>query len=201
MILAVVPVPPPPFWDRVWASDILLILGFAVAIGIYVATQRTATRQRRASTMAHLKGVKATMTAWGDSYFTTGYVGTAVQDRAKLDYNRVLQGGSTQNYKAPTEPLVTLMQPPGDGWPIEQRTVVAAGVALQRMTVFNQMVEQQTDFNARHATEFGIDDATRRQRLAEGADRISQRIHTVIGDRAWYLELVAALDANIALLE
>lgn len=194
------PVPPPPFWDTVWFSDALVVAGFAIAIGLYWATQRSATREQRKSTLAHLKGVKAAMTSWGDSYFTTDYAGVGAYDRARIDYLQIVEQRTyVQNFKVPTEPLETLIQPPGDAWPIEPRTVEAAGVALHKMTVFNQMVGQQSDFNAQHAIDFRDDDLN--QRLAEAAELISQRIHGIIGDSAWYRELVDALDANIALLE
>jgi hypothetical protein len=64
------------------------------------------------------------------------------------------------------------------------------------MTVFNQLVQQQTDFIAMHAAE--IRGHRDKEALATAADVISQHLHEGgIGDAEWYRELIHALDANI----
>jgi hypothetical protein len=193
--------PAAPWWDASWLNDILLIVGFAVAAIIYGATQHTGTQQQRRSTLNHLNGVKAAMSAWGDSYFNTAYEGAGLHERIKEDRDLVLGGQYMQNFMVPIQPVEGLVEPPGDSWPLEPRTVEAAGAALHRMVVFNQLVQQQTDFHALHAAEYK-DPEVPKKPLAEAAENISRHLHGgVIGDREWYIELSTAIDANIKTLE
>lgn len=72
------------------------------------------------------------------------------------------------------------------------------------MTVFNQLVQQQTDFNVRHAVEVkrAQHDDEWKLAIALTARRISENIHgAAIGDAGWYTELMEALDANITTLK
>jgi hypothetical protein len=145
---------PAPWYDANWVNDVLVATGFLVAGGIYGATQHSGTQQQRRSTLNHLNGVKASMKAWGDSYFDTAYEGAGLDERVKMDRDLVLGGKHMQNFMVPIQPVESLVEPPGDSWPLEPRTVEAAGAALQRMTAFNQLVQQQTDFHARHAADY-----------------------------------------------
>ena len=194
-----------PWWDTVWFSDILVVGSVAVALAIYWQQQRGSIRRQRESTLAHLRGVRVAMKAWADGFFGTSYAGDAATDRAELDFNTIMSSGDYfLNFRVPTEPVVSLIQPPGDAWPINSETVEAASVALLRMTVFNQLVQQQTDLHVLHAAELkrpDIDDQAKLP-IALAARRISENIHAdAIGDANWYQNLIEALDANILDLE
>ena len=189
-----------PWWDAAWLSDLLLIAGFAVAGLIYGLTQHATTQQQRRSALNHLKGVKAAMRDWAGAYFDTDYEGAQAALRASEDYRTVLDGQYIQNFLVPITPVESLVQPPGDSWPLAPRTVEAAGTALHRMTIFNQLVQKQTDFHMLHAAEYQGDGP--KEELARAVEVISRQLHgSAIGDRAWYRELVAALDENIEELE
>ena len=198
-----------PWWDTVWIGtilvsfgDLLVIVGFGVAWWIYKNQDKASAIQRQKSTLAHLKGVKAAMEEWHDNFFTTSYEGTAAQDRSESDFNMVMRGTYIQNYRVPTEPVSSLIEPAGDIWPYSTETVRAANVALARMTVFNQLVQQQTDFNLRHAAELRRLDEEERKPVALAARRISEDLHGgAIADASWYHELKKALEDNIRLLE
>jgi len=196
--------PSAPWWDAAWVSDVVVILSVLVAVAIYWRQRLGSTRRQRESTLAHLKGVKASMEAWADDYFGTGYEGDAAENRSEVDFNAVMQGGYSQNFCVPTEPVVSLIQPPGDAWPISSRTVEAASVALLRLTIFNQFVQQQTDFNLLHAAELKRPDLSDEAKMpiALASRRISKNIHaSAIGDGSWYKDLIDALDANVQEIE
>lgn len=203
-----------PLWDASWIGDVLVILAAGVAWLIYkrqrrdTATDRHAAdlahvREQRAATLAHLQGVKAGLVAWTNEYFTTSYEGQAAADRSEVDFNAIMQGYYFQNFRVSTEPVASLIRPLGDAWPLEHETLVAASVALQRMGVFNQLVQQQTDFNLRHAAELQGDvDEERKKAIGLAGRRISEHIHgAAIGDASWYEEFIAAIDKNIDALE
>jgi hypothetical protein len=195
-----------PWWDRVWFGDLLVVASVVVAVLIFWQTQRASRRRQRESTLAHLRGVKVAMEAWADDFFGTSYAGDdAARNRSEIDFNAVMQGSYFQNFRVPTEPVASLSQPPGEAWPIAARTIETASVALLRFTVFNQLVQQQTDFNVLHAEELqhpDIDDGQTRHPIALAARRISETIHhDAIGDATWYVDFIKALDANILELE
>jgi hypothetical protein len=193
-----------PWWDTVWFSDVLVAVGVIAALAIYWRQQRGSITRQRESTLAHLKGVKVAMEAWAKDYFGTSYAGTAANDRSELDFNAIMAGGYFQNFLVSTEPVASLIQPPGDAWPIASKTVQAASIALLRMGQFNQLVQQQTDFNARHAAELqGLDlGEDRKMAIAKAGRQISKNIHgAAIGDATWYERLMDALDENIRALK
>jgi len=196
--------PPMPWWDAVWSSDILVVSGFGVSWLLYWRQKVGSVRSQRQSTLNHLKGVKKAMESWPKSFFTTNYEGEAAETRSEADYNEIMRGGYGQVFQVSTEPVASLLQPPGGSWPIASETVEAASVALQQMRVFNQLVQQQSDFNSRHAAELrdGNLDEYRHQAIAMAGRRISRSIHASgIGNAEWFKRLLEALDENIQALE
>lgn len=198
-----------PWWDRAWlgtvliaVGNLLVLTGVAVAWSIYRRQRGDSRRQRKESTLAHLSGVKAALADWHDNFFMTGYEGAAATARAQLDYNHVKAGGYIQNYRVPTEPVASLIRPAEELWPVEPTTIQAANVALSRMTVFNQLVQQQTDFNLRHSVELRRLTEDEREPIAQAAMRISSDLHGgAIGDSTWYMNLKKSLEDNIGTLQ
>ena len=214
-----------PLWDRVWPAtllvligDVVVIVGVFVAYWIYHKQDRRADIQRQKSTLAHLEGVRDALRDWHDNFFNTPYKGQAADDRAELDFNLVMRGGYMTNYRVATEPVASLIRPAAGIEPYSRKTVRAANIALSRMTVFNQLVQQQTDFVAFNTVELRrlsrqqpvtlhsllaaldsppMPDDDPRRPIAEAARSISSQLHGVIDDASWYLELRAALDENI----
>ena len=124
--------------------------------------------------------------------------------RAQQDDDSVMGGSHCQNFRVPTEPIASLIQQSGEGWLISGETIAAANIALWKIGIFNQLVQQQTDFNAFHLAEFSHVnlDLTRRNALAQAAWRLSVTIHQYgIGDASWYRRLMTALDHNVEALE
>ena len=102
-----------------------------------------------------------------------------------------------QNYRVSIDPVASLIALSGDTWPFSQRTVRAANIALSRMTVFNQLVQQQTDFNVLHVAHLRRFGGRDRTPIAEAGFTISGIIHGAIDDASWYHDLKLALDLNI----
>jgi hypothetical protein len=50
-----------------------------------------------------------------------------------------------ENFRVPTDPLVSLIMQPGEGRFVSRSTIEAANIALWRMGQFNQIVQEQTD--------------------------------------------------------
>lgn len=192
-----------PFWDTVWAADLVVLFGIIVAVIIYSLQQHGSKHRQQQSTLAHLKGVKTAIEGFAP-FFSTSYEGGRAEHRAQRDYDLVMAGLYMQNYKVPTEPVASLIEPPGDAWPIESKTSEAAGTALMRLTHFNQLVQQQADFNALHAAEIRRSRMNHGDRLATAtaARGISAMLHgSVIEDASWYQDLISAIDDNIEILE
>jgi hypothetical protein len=201
---AAAPDPAVPLWDRAWFGNALVLVSIVVAVAVYLFQRQGVLHSKRESTLAHVKGVEAAMRGWAQSFFGTSYEGEAAENRCELDFNTIMRGQYVQNFKVPTEPVESLIQPPGDAWPLSSDTVEAAGVALQRMTAFNQLVQQQTDFNLLHAAELRRPDITEDEKrpIAEAARKICEGIHGfAIGDAGWYGGLMEALQANVEELE
>jgi hypothetical protein len=108
----------------------------------------------------------------------------------------------------PREPLVALVNSPSAGDLIAVETVETASLALYWVGVFNQLVQQQTDFNARHLAEIR-DARIEEERLAaigRGAYEISHMVHatgiaSANAEGGWYRRLSEAVETNIADLE
>jgi hypothetical protein len=147
-----------------------------------------------------LEGVKSATEAWGDAFFEHGYNEQSAKERAEIDFNLVQNHRFGQVYRPPTAPLTALIEHPAG---VREQTMKAASDALYWLGVFNQYVQQQTDFNTLHLAEF-IDKklpGERRSVLAEAARAQSLLLHGQgIGDAGWYGKLKAELDMNIKLL-
>ena len=99
----------------------------------------------------------------------------------------------------PTEPVASLIEPSGDLWPFSLQTLRAANVALWRMTVFNQFVRQQTEFNTLHAVEMPRVGHGHLNQIAEAGFKISTNLHQGESyDGDWYRELKRAVTRDIA---
>ncbi len=198
--------PPVPFWDTTWLSALLLALGDTLILGaayiafhVYKLQQDAVNRQRQQASLNHLEGVRASLTDWHDSFFSTSYKGKLAAERAQFDYDQIRKHRSfMQNYRVSIDPVASLIALSGDTWPFSQRTVRAANIALSRMTVFNQLVQQQTDFNVLHAADLRRFGGRDRTPIAEAGFTISGIIHGAIDDASWYHDLKLALDLNIA---
>jgi hypothetical protein len=141
---------------------------------------------------------------WGDKYFGCPYSDSDVAAHARVAYVAISERRYSQVFVVPTEPLATLLGSAAAGRWISEQTVEAANVALWRIGVFNQLVDQQTDFNSRHLAEFRDDKLSppRREVLAKSAEALSRMLHGEgIGDAEWYQELKRQLAANIKSLD
>jgi hypothetical protein len=151
-----------------------------------------------------VEGVPAQgLAGWGDLYFGTIYDASVTMKRALETRVMVEQRSWDQVFLVPTETL-ELPATTRVGDLISEETMFAANLALWRIGVFNQLVEQQTAFNAQHAAEI-VDPATSTQRLrtlAEAAGQISLSLHADgIGAAAapggWYERLTSAVAADV----
>jgi hypothetical protein len=198
-----------PWWDKAWAAalataigDLLVLVGIVVAWRIYRRQKREENKRRQESTLAHLWGVRAALKDWYDGFFTTKYQGADLLGRSQMDYDVVMETGSySQNFRVSTAAIANLIQPSGDLWPLREETVRAATIALQRMTVFNQLVQQQTDFNLQNAVAMRYGSIAKREPIAASARRISFDVHNAIDDASWYGALGRALVLDIFDLE
>ena len=138
----------------------------------------------------------------------TVYTDADAAARATEGMKGVHRGTFDQVFVAPIQPLELLARASPQAGFISVATVSAANVALWRLQVFNQLVTQQTLFNALHAAEI-TDRATspeRRSALAEAARNVSFTLHRHgIGPAnapgGWYRNLKEALSGDIAELE
>jgi hypothetical protein len=184
-------------------GDILIIAGLVLSYRIYHRERADLIERDTESVLAMLEAMRDGIRAWADPYFTTGYDEQGASERAQGDYKAVMDRSYGQLFRVPTEPLVALIERSVGGSLLRKETVEAANIALWRMGVFNQLVQQQTDFNARHLSEIydpALPEAQRRA-LADGARAISTMLHaSVIGDATWYKRLKAELETNIQAL-
>jgi hypothetical protein len=193
-------------WFRPWFSRtfILVYIGFVVTVVIYWLQRYHSLRRQIDAAISVLKAVRA-IDPYGEQHFgKEGYSPRAADIRAQNDYNQIMGKGYFQNFQVPSEPYASLIQNAGNGWPLNDETVETANIALWKITAFNQLVQQQTDFNAMHMAEIvgGTITATERQDLAKSAKAISVMIHgTAISDTRWYPKLIEELERNIAELE
>ena len=93
--------------------------------------------------------------------------------------NGIERGGFDLVFVVPTEPLEHLARAAPQTGFISVETVSAANVALWRLQVFNQLVGQQTLFNALNAAEITNRslDPERKAALAEAARGMSFTVH------------------------
>ena len=181
-------------------GDLLVTAGLVVTLIVYLLQRATSAELLRRSALAILHGAKNGIDPWGQLHFTTDYSGRIGQERAIQDYDAVMQHGYVQNFRVPAEPLAIVLQQRDEGRFIARATIETVSLALWRIGQFNQLVEQQTQFNAQHAADIAGSEIseTRRLAIAEAARRISLQIHQqAIGDSSWYAGLMDALDRNI----
>ncbi len=114
-------------------GDVLVVVGFIVTLGFYRRQRHDSTIREIDSTLDVLYAVRVGMTPWSDLHFKTGYDERAIEDRAELDFNAVMNGSHFQNFRVPTEPLVTLIEQPGKGWRLDDETIKASNVALWQL--------------------------------------------------------------------
>jgi hypothetical protein len=197
--------PMPPLWDTVWLGtllvalgDVLVLAGAFIAFHVYQLQQDTLKRQRQQSSLDHLESVKAALIDWYSNFFNANYRGEAAVVRAEQDRKAIQARSYGQVYMVPTDPVASLIQPSGDLWPFSLQTLRAANIALSHMTVFNQFVRQQSEFNVLHAVEIRRVEGRHLDDISEAGLRISTDLHQSIDSGDWNRELKAAVTLNIA---
>ena len=116
---------------------------------------------------------------WGQIYFTTVYTpGDSLIEVGQRAKRQAEMGAFDQVFVVPTEPLEKLATTDAAGDLISEETVAAANFGLWRVHVFNQLVLQQTVFNALTHSELVNAETTeaRKNAIAESATRISQML-------------------------
>jgi hypothetical protein len=185
----------------VFVGDVLVLLGLVATFIVYRFERMASVDRDIDSVLAMLEAVRNGMRPWGDLYFAEGYDEPSAKARAQRDsFDSIMKGSYGQIFLVPTEPLSALVERPGGLGLVRKETTEAANIALWKIGVFNQLVRQQTEFNALHLAEFYDRDLAleRRQVLAEAAGTISGMLHLdAIGDADFYRRLNAELDKNI----
>ena len=187
-----------------FVSVVLILVGLVLTWDTYWNQRFNSDMSQTRATLTVLRAVGDGIRAWGTDHFGgDGYDEQAAKDRAQEDYSRAMKGGTySQIFRVPMEPVANLIHQPGEL--VNRETVEAANIALRKMCQYNQLVQQQTDFNARHLAEFYDKslDTTQREVLAEAAYAISFMIHVdAIGADQWFPRLMDAIDSNIVELE
>jgi len=191
-------------------ANVLLCVGFAIAVLIY-RMQRAASRRRDVqATRALLAGVKSGMAeGWGSWFFSNGYSSENAGLRARQDFEKISNSKNYgQVFLVPAHTVAALLTSPSVGDLVSLETITTANLALYRIGVFNQLVKQQTEFNTRHAAEI-VDDTLppeRRTAIAREAYGISNMIHADgIGEAnlpgGWYRSLTEAVEKNVCALD
>jgi hypothetical protein len=169
--------------------------------------ERHAASQRDVeSVLARLRSIPDGMhSSWSGNYFEIDYVANDEwRTRAQKDYNAVIDRGYEQVFRVPTEALAALVQMPSGGWLVTKQTIASTNKALWQIGVFNQLVQQQTDFIANRVGDI-LSPSTRaveRIALADAAFTLAMMIHRWgVNDSAWYKNLMAEIENNVQLLE
>jgi hypothetical protein len=185
------------------AGDGLVVVTLVVTGLVFRADRRSARERDLDSTLAALEAAREGMVQWADVYFGKGYDLDVAAARAQQAFNLVMGGQCDQVFPVPTVPLTALLEQPGALGLIRKETIQAVSLALWRIGIFNQLVQQQTDFNTLHYVEIhngGISNE-RRRLLAEASRAMSNGLHVWgIGGASWYQRLKAELDANVGYL-
>lgn len=181
-------------------GDALALLGLALAVLLYEAQRIVERRREIGAAIQLLDAVSKGIQPWGDLYFGGGgYDEDGAKEHARTDYQQVMEKHYNLVFRVPAEPLVALIGSPAAGGLIGETTIQLANATLWQIGVFNQLVQQQTDFLANHLAE--ISDETlpraRREALANAAGSISSMLHrNGIGDAVWYVAFMEQLRAN-----
>jgi hypothetical protein len=186
-------------------ADALALAGLALAWLVYQLQRRTEDEGVRTTAHDALAATRDGLASWSGAYFDgPGYTAVTAAARARLDRDMILEKHSyNQVLRIPTEPLAALILSPEKSH-VTRQTVKAANFALWRFGVFNQLVQQHTDFNARHAAEIVDTSLTenRRRTLADAAFTSATMIHLDgVGNTDFYRELESALEENIEALK
>lgn len=190
-------------------GDALALVGIALAIALYALQVAHSRRRDLEAARAVLHGVEHGMVrGWGEWFFSTVYTDEGAKQRAFQEAENVQRRGYGQVFLVPTESLASLVNSPAAGDLIDTAAVEAASLALYWVGVFNQLVQQQTDFNARHLAEIRDEtlSAERRDALASAAFSISHMIHgsgvaSANAEDGWYRNLCDRVEANIRELD
>jgi hypothetical protein len=185
------------------AGDLLVLVGLGLTYVVYRRQSFDSYTRQVRSAVAVLRAVRNGVSLWGDQHFGgDGYTAETAWKRAQDDYVAVKAGTYSQNFRVPVEPIVALIQQPGEGRFINRATIEAANIALWRLGSFNQLVQQQTDFNALYLSQGQALGDEQREELAKAARQISMMIHeSAIGDAQWYRNLMRVIETNIHDLE
>ena len=184
-------------------GDLLVVVSLAVT-GIVYRSQSVASRMEQVdAALAALRSVREGMSKWGDQHFGgDGYSPERAEERAQGDYDDIMRLSYYQNFRVPTEPLTSLVQYPKGGSCISRETMIATHIALWKLGIFNQLVQQQTQFNALYLSQAQSFSQPEREAMAKAARGISVMIHRdAIGDAGWYRNLMNSIDTDIAALE
>jgi hypothetical protein len=147
---------------------------------------------------------------WGQIYFSNIYVPgfKPLKEIGERAIHMARMGRFDQVLVVPTEPLEKLATTDTGGDLISAETVAAANHGLWRVHIFNQLVYQQTVFNAVTHSELRDADTTeaRKEAIAQSAKIISQMLHQYgIGDAdapgGWYDRLKTGLRDDVSRLE
>jgi hypothetical protein len=194
-------------WVTVVAACITLV-SLAAAFGLYFAQRADSKKRDIDAALGMLEAVRNGMPRWSDEYFANTFDATnpdqlvRLRQHAEEDRKAVLAGAYRQVFLVPTAPLVALLEQPSAGDLISKETIEAANVALWQLGIFNQLAQQQTDFNTSHAAAIASGTPAEREPLAAASFRISYALHEKgIGAALWYRDLLGALGANIEALQ
>jgi len=184
---------------------LLVPIGFAVTIAVYLSQQVKSENQQIDATLGVLRFIIDGMKPWSDDHFGgQGYNEEQAIVRAARDRQCVRDGVYFLNYRVPSELIANLVEHEGTRVAISSDTMAKASEALRRVEIFNQVVQQQTDFLAFHlpAIYNRSTDTVQREAIADTAFAISKVLHeSTIGDAAWYRDLMTAIDRSIVDLE
>lgn len=184
-------------------GDWIAVGAIVISWALYGLGQRASRKRDLEAARALLGGVLAGIAGWGDEYFANPYTDESVETRAQQDRMTVMRQNWIHIYEIPTEPVAALVSGAAVSTWINQKTIEAAGVALWRMRLFNELVRQHTDLGRQHFAEL-VDPALpteRREAIATAAYRQSAFLHGAIGTAAWYHSLKRALIDNIAQID
>jgi hypothetical protein len=163
---------------QISVGDGLAVTGLGVAVLLYALQSALARRREVLAARASLLGVRAGMLdGWGSWFFSHVYGEADAAARAMEDAELVRkERGHHQVFLVPREPLVALATSPAAGDLISDDTVESASLALYWIGVFNQLVQQETDFNALHLAEIRgeVISEPEREAVALGASRSRQ---------------------------
>jgi hypothetical protein len=191
-------------------GNALGLAGLAVAFLIYSLQMALGRRRDSLTARSALLSVRQELLhGWGATFFTTVYDDTLATAQAQAAYDAVVQDKTyAQIFAVPRESLVALVNHPAAGDLIFDDTVRSASDALYGVGLFNQLVEQQTSYNALHAADIRGDVIDDKQRIAiaNGAFSISMMIHRRAIDGAntsggWYARLRDEVQRNLASLD